>query len=111
MLNPELQKETVRQSDERFRGMVEEIEDYAIILLNKEGIIQNWNKGAAKIKGYTADEIVGKHFRNFYTPQDQATKLPERLLAEAAKNGRASHEGWRVRKDGTRFWANAVNDI
>ena len=104
MLNPELQKEAVRQSDERFRRMVEEIEDYAIILLNKDGIIQNWNKGAAKIKGYTADEIVGKHFRNFYTAQDQAAKLPERLLAEAQKNGRASHEGWRVRKDGTLFW-------
>jgi PAS domain S-box-containing protein len=104
MLNPELQKETLRQSDERFRRMVEEIEDYAIILLNKEGIVLNWNKGANKIKGYTADEIVGKHFRNFYPAQDQAAKLPERLLAEAAKNGRASHEGWRVRKDGTLFW-------
>lgn len=104
MLNPELQKETIRQNDERFRRMVEEIEDYAIILLNKEGIIQNWNKGAHKIKGYTAAEIIGAHFRNFYTPQDQATNLPEKLLAEAAKNGRASHEGWRVRKDGGLFW-------
>lgn len=108
MLNPELQKETIWQSDERFRRMVEEIEDYAIILLNKEGIIQNWNKGAAKIKGYTADEIIGKHFRNFYPKQDQACKLPERLLAEAAKHGRASHEGWRVRKDGTYFWGYIV---
>lgn len=104
MLNQELQKETLRQSDERFRRMVEEIEDYAIILLNKEGVVQNWNKGAHKIKGYTADEIVGKHFRNFYPVQDQASELPERLLADAAKNGRASHEGWRVRKDGTLFW-------
>jgi PAS domain S-box-containing protein len=108
MLNPELQKETTRQNDERFRRMIEEIEDYAIILLNKEGIIQNWNKGAGKIKGYTAAEIVGKHIRNFYTPQDQASRVPERLLGEAAKNGRASHEGWRVRKDGTLFWGFTV---
>lgn len=88
--------------------MVEEIQDYAIILLSKDGIIQNWNKGAHKIKGYHASEIIGKHFRNFYTTQDQASNLPERLLAEATKNGRASHEGWRVRKEGTLFWGFTV---
>lgn len=108
MLNRELQKETIRQNDERFRRMIEEIEDYAIILLDREGIIQNWNIGAHRIKGYAANEIVGKHFRVFYPKQDQATKLPERLLAEAAENGRASHEGWRVRKDGTIFWGFVV---
>jgi PAS domain S-box-containing protein len=104
MLNSELQKETLRQSDERFRRMIDEIEDYAIILLNREGIIQNWNKGAHKIKGYAANEIIGKHIRVFYTKHDQATQLPERLLAEAAKNGRATHEGWRIRKDGSLYW-------
>lgn len=108
MLNRELQKETIRQSDERFRRMIEEIEDYAIILLDRDGIIQNWNKGAHKIKGYTADEIVGQHIRVFYPKNDQASELPERLLGEAAKNGRASHEGWRVRKDGTLFWGYIV---
>ncbi|HYC28622.1 MAG TPA: PAS domain S-box protein, partial [Chitinophagaceae bacterium] len=108
MLNQELQKETIRHSDERFRRMIEEIEDYAIILLDENGIIQNWNKGAHKIKGYAANEIIGQHFRIFYTKQDQATKLPERLLAEAAKNSRASHEGWRIRKDGSLFWGYIV---
>src|SRR5690349_10492148 len=108
MLNRELQKETIRQSDERFRRMIEEIEDYAIILLDQDGIIQNWNKGAHKIKGYAANEIIGKHFRIFYPRQDQVNKLPERLLAEAARNGRASHEGWRIKKDGTLFWAYVV---
>ncbi|HYF30886.1 MAG TPA: ATP-binding protein [Chitinophagaceae bacterium] len=108
MLNTELQKETQKQDEERYRRMIEEIEDYAIILLNAEGIIQNWNMGAEKIKGYSADEVIGKSFRIFYTPQDQATGLPETLLEKAATEGRAAFEGWRKRKDGSVFWGNIV---
>lgn len=108
MLNSGLQKETQKHGEEHYRRMIEEIEDYAIILLNPEGIIQNWNAGAEKIKGYPADEIVGKNFRVFYTPQDQATHLPEKLLERAAREGRAVFEGWRKRKDGSVFWGNIV---
>jgi PAS domain S-box-containing protein len=108
MLHTELQKETQKQSEERYRRMIEEIEDYAIILLNPQGDIQNWNLGAEKIKGYRADEIIGKNFRIFYTQQDQAIKLPETLLEQAAREGRAAFEGWRKRKDGSIFWGNIV---
>jgi len=76
--------------------------------MDKEGFIQNWNKGAEKIKGYSASEIIGKNFRLFYRKEDQDRKLPEALILEAAEKGKASHEGWRVRKDGTTFWGNIV---
>ena len=88
--------------------MIEEVVDYAIFLLNPEGIVQSWNRGAERIKGYTEQEIVGQHFRIFYLPQDQQVGLPERLLAEARAQGRASDEGWRVRKDGTQLWVSIV---
>jgi PAS domain S-box-containing protein len=88
--------------------MIDEVMDYAIFLLDPEGIIQNWNKGAERIKGYTEQEIVGQSFRIFYTPEDRAADLPGRLLAEARANGKVEHEGWRVRKDGTRFWCSVV---
>jgi PAS domain S-box-containing protein len=88
--------------------MVEEVEDYAILMLRSDGTIANWNRGAAKIKGYSADEIIGRHFRVFYPPEDQQRELPESLLREAATRGKATHEGWRVRKDGTRFWGSVV---
>ena len=101
--NPALQR-----SEELYHKMVEEVEDYAILMLNPEGFIQNWNKGAEKIKGYAEGEIVGKHFRIFYPPEDQAVGLPERLMAEARDKGKAIHEGWRVRKDGTTFWGSIV---
>jgi PAS domain S-box len=100
--------EELRRSEERYQRMTNEVEDYAIILLSKEGIIENWNRGAEKIKGWVAEEIVGKHFRIFYTPEDQANKVPESLVEEAIKNGKSSFEGWRLRKDGSRFWAYAV---
>ncbi|HYF29649.1 MAG TPA: PAS domain S-box protein [Chitinophagaceae bacterium] len=103
-----LARESARQGAEHYLRMVEEIEDYAIILLNTKGIIQNWNKGATKIKGYEAEEIIGKHFRVFYTEADRKAGLPETLLGEAAKNGRATHEGLRVKKDGSTFWGNIV---
>ncbi|HEV3325797.1 MAG TPA: PAS domain S-box protein [Puia sp.] len=97
-----------RDSEEQYHKMIEEVEDYAILLLDSHGIIQNWNKGAEKIKGYKEQEIVGTHFRIFYTPEDQASELPEKLVQEAKTNGKAIHEGWRVRKDGTTFWGSIV---
>src|SRR5581483_11942069 len=75
-----------------------------------QGNITNWNSGAVRIKGYTEDEIVGRHFSQFYTPEDQAKEVPARALATAAREGRYEAEGWRVRKDGTRFWASVVLD-
>ena len=88
--------------------MIEQIEDYAIIFLNSEGIIENWNKGAERIKGYTAEEVIGKSFSMFYTPEDLAAQLPQELIALVANKGKATHEGWRVRKDGTRFWGSIL---
>ena len=100
----EQQHELLKRSEERYHKMVEEVQDYAIILLDKEGIIQNWNKGAEKIKQYKEEEVIGKPFWIFYLPQDRDAGLPEKLIGEAAREGRAVHEGWRVRKDGSRFW-------
>lgn len=100
--------EELRRSEERYQKMIAEIQDYAIILLDRDGIIQNWNKGAQHIKGWSAEEAVGMNFRIFYTPDDQKAKLPEKLIDVAVKNGKANHEGWRVRKDGTRFWGSIV---
>jgi PAS domain S-box-containing protein len=88
--------------------MIDEVEDYAIILLDKNGIVQNWNKGAEKIKGYKEEEIVGKSFSNFYLPEDHEAELPEKILSEAKQKGKAVYEGWRVRKDGSRFWGSIV---
>ncbi len=98
----------LKRSEERYHKMIEEVEDYAILLLSKEGIIQNWNRGAQKIKGYAEQEIVGQHFRVFYLPKDQAQRLPEQLIAKATNEGKAVHEGWRVRKDKTVFWGSIV---
>jgi PAS domain S-box-containing protein len=98
----------LKQSEERYHKMIEEVQDYAIILLNKDGEILNWNAGAEMIKGYKSREIVGKNFRIFYPPEDRESKLPEKLLAQAVKTGKATHEGWRLRKDGSRFWGSIV---
>ncbi len=100
----ELQNKKLLASEERYHRMVEEVQDYAILYLNKEGVIENWNKGAEKIKGYTAQEIIGKNFHVFYTPLDRENHLPEKLLKQALQEGTARHEGWRVRKDGSVFW-------
>lgn len=89
-----------------FFNLVEEIEDYAILFLSTQGVIESWNKGAEKIKGYKASEIIGRDFHVFYTAEDQANQLPETLIRRAAETGRARHEGWRVRKDGSLFWGN-----
>jgi PAS domain S-box-containing protein len=109
--NPSFKVSSIEQvplSVETYQRMILEIEDYAILLLDRDGIILNWNRGAEKIKGYTADEIVGKNFRLFYTEVDLEAGLPDKLLAEAEKNNRAQHEGWRTRKDGSRFWGSVV---
>jgi PAS domain S-box-containing protein len=91
-----------------FRLLVEAVEDYAIFLLAPDGRILTWNLGAQRIKGYTADEIIGQHFSRFYTPEDQEAGRPAALLGWAAEYGRYEDEGWRVRQDGTRFWADVI---
>jgi PAS domain S-box-containing protein len=88
--------------------MIEEIQDYAIILLDVDGTILTWNKGVEKIKGYKENEIIGQNFNIFYLPEDRQAKLPEHLLALAKKEGRATHIGRRVRKDGTIFWGSIL---
>jgi PAS domain S-box-containing protein len=98
----------LKRSEERYHKMVEEVVDYAILLLDRNGVILNWNKGAQKIKGYPEEEIIGRHFSTFYLPEDCASRLPERLISEAAVKGRSTHEGWRIRKDRTTFWASTV---
>ncbi|MDB5226763.1 MAG: sensor signal transduction histidine kinase [Bacteroidota bacterium] len=106
----DLQKinETLTLSEERYHRMVGEVQDYAIILLNEQGIIENWNKGAENIKGYKAEEIIGKSFSAFYTAEDQANHVPQKLLALASEIGKATDENWRVRKDGSKFWGSVV---
>jgi len=95
---------------DRYRTLVEAISDYAIFMLDPQGHVVSWNSGAQRFKGYTADEIVGQHFSRFYTPEDQAVGLPATALATARREGRFEMQGWRVRKDGTRFWAHVVID-
>ena len=97
-------------SERRFRLLVEGVVDYAIYMLDPSGIITNWNTGAERIKGYTAAEAVGRHFSMFYTPEDREAGLPDRTIETARREGRFAAEGWRVRKDGTRFLASVVLD-
>jgi PAS domain S-box-containing protein len=103
-----INEERLRSSEERFRMLVENVQDYAIFLLTPEGHVATWNVGAQRIKGYAASEIIGKHFSIFYTPESIATGWPQRELQEATRLGRFEDEGWRLRKDGSRFWANVV---
>lgn len=91
-----------------YEKMIAEIQDYAIILLDIDGTILTWNKGAQSIKGYTANEILGQNFRIFYLPRDRQEKLPEKLIDLAMKEGRARHIGRRVRKDGSTFWGSIL---
>lgn len=100
--------EQLRRSEERYQRMISEVQDYAIILLDREGNIENWNTGAALIKGYDAQEIIGKNIRVFYSDEDRRNRLPESLLQQAYDKGKATHEGWRIRKDGSRFWGSIV---
>ena len=91
-----------------YRRMIEEIQDYAIILLDVDGTILTWNKGVEKIKGYTSEEIVGQNFNIFYLPLDRQENLPNKLLDLARREGRAKHIGRRVRKDGSTFWGSIL---
>ena len=103
-------QDALLESERRFRILVQGVTDYAICMVDPGGIVTNWNTGAERIKGYTADEIVGQHISRFYGREDRAAGLPARGLATAAREGRYETEGWRVRKDGTRFWAAVVLD-
>src|SRR5256885_12711931 len=94
--------------DERFRVIVDSVKDYAILMLDPEGRIETWNAGAEIMKGYKAGEVIGKSIELFYTAEDRQLGKPAALLAEARASGRAESEGWRVRKDGSLFWADAV---
>jgi PAS domain S-box-containing protein len=94
--------------EEVFRLLVEAVQDYAIFLLSPDGHVRTWNLGAERAKGYSADEIIGQHFSVFYTPEDRAVGRPDRLLRQAASEGTVEDEGWRLRKDGSRFWADVV---
>ena len=101
-------RSTLFESEERFRLLVESVQDYAIFMLDAQGHIATWNAGAKRFKGYEAEEIIGQHFSRFYTEEDVASGHPEKELKIAAREGRYEEDGWRVRKDGTRFWANVV---
>jgi len=103
-------RDALLESERRFRILVEGVIDYAIYMLDPSGIIVNWNPGAQRLKGYTVDEIVGQHFSKFYSKEDRRTGLPARVLETATREGRYEAEGWRVRKDGSRFWASVVVD-
>lgn len=106
--------ESVLSKENLYPKMIAEIADYAILLMDSEGVIQNWNAGAHRIKGYTESEIVGKNFRIFYTETDRQNGKPNQLIRIAKEEGRAQDEGWRVRKDGSTFWGSititAVHD-
>ena len=103
-------EEALLESERGFRLLVQGVTDYAIYMLDPTGHVANWNIGAQRIKGYSADEIVGHHFSKFYTPEDIAAGLPEKGLTTAAREGRYESEGWRLRKDGSKFWAIVVID-
>jgi PAS domain S-box-containing protein len=98
----------LRESEERFRLLVEGVQDYAILMLSPQGHIVSWNNGAERIKGYKVDEIIGKHFSCFYPPEAIAQGKPEEALRTAIEQGHSDEEGWRVRKDGKEFWASVV---
>jgi PAS domain S-box-containing protein len=103
-------EEELRRSEQRFRLLVHSVTDYAIYMLDPDGKVSSWNAGAERFKGYTADEIMGEHFSRFYTEEDRAAEIPRTALETAEREGRFEAEGWRVRKDGTRFWASVIID-
>lgn len=107
-INERLKRKAIEQSEERFRLLVESMQDYAIFMLDPEGRVTSWNTGAETIEGFQHEEIVGEPFARFYPRKDQAQGLPQQALRYAAVNGRSEQEGWRVRKDGTQFWANTI---
>jgi PAS domain S-box-containing protein len=110
MTERRIAQQALAESERRFRLLVRSVIDYALFTLDLAGIIQSWNPGAERLKGYTADEVIGQHFSIFYTPEAREAGEPEHVLAAARSQGRFEAEGWRVRKGGTRFWANVVID-
>ena len=98
------------EAEQRFRLLVQGVTDYSIFMLDPEGLVTNWNAGAERIKGFSPDEIIGEHFSRFYTPEDLDAGLPKLALETARETGRYEAEGWRMRKDGTRFWASVIID-
>ena len=102
------QEEDLRRSEELFRLLIESVKDYAIFMLDARGMVMTWNAGAQRIKGYTPDEIIGRHFSTFYPEEDVQNGKPARELELAQRDGSVEDEGWRIRKDGTRFWANVI---
>ena len=98
----------LEETEHRFRLLLEAVTDYAIFMLDPAGNIVNWNAGAERIKGYRREEIIGQHFSLFYTEEDRQKGLPQAALSTAARTGKYESEGWRVRKDGSTFWANAI---
>jgi PAS domain S-box-containing protein len=103
-------EEKLRASEERFRLLVQSVTDYAIYMLDREGRVSSWNAGAERFKGYTADEIIGEHFSRFYSAEDREAGIPRIALEKAEHEGRFEAEGWRIRKDGSRFWASVIID-
>jgi PAS domain S-box-containing protein len=101
-------EEALRESEQHFRLMIEGVRDYAIFMLSPDGVIESWNNGAQLIKGYSPSEVIGKHFSLFYRPEDLEAGKPAAELKTALQHGRAEEEGWRVRRDGSVFWANVV---
>lgn len=108
LTDKKMAEDNLRGSEERYHKMIAEVQDYAIILLDPDGVIENWNAGAEKIKGYTAQEVIGKKIDIFYPPEDLQNGLPNQLLSIAKNTGRAVHEGWRIRKDGSKFWGSII---
>jgi PAS domain S-box-containing protein len=100
----------LRQSEEQFRLLVQGVTDYAIYMLTPKGRVSSWNAGAQRIKGYAAEEIIGEHFSRFYSEEDQQAGAPQTALDIAARDGRFEKEGWRIRKDGSKFMASVVID-
>src|SRR5262249_20577483 len=110
MTERRLAQESLRDSERQFRLLVAGVTDYALFMLDPNGIVSTWNAGAERIKGYAANEIIGQHFSRFYSERDRATGRPARALYAATQKGRFAGEGWRVRKDGSLFWADVVID-
>ena len=107
-MNEQLKQQAIRQNEERFRLVVESLQDYAVFMTDPEGRVSSWNLGAERILGWNQQEVISQRFGSFYTPEDQARGLPVLVLSESVSAGRFEDEGWRVRKDGSRFWANMV---
>ncbi|MDB5718371.1 MAG: histidine kinase [Sphingomonas bacterium] len=103
-------EEELRASEQRFRLLIQSVTDYAIYMLDPEGRVSSWNAGAERFKGYAADEIIGQHFSRFYSDEDKAAGIPRTALETATREGRFEAEGWRMRKDGSRFWASVIID-